>query len=77
MLSQCAEEIRSKVDALAFGPISEDANRQNARADILGFLKSRGLFETSAEVLAERSDVFCDSQSLHRCPWHTCANTKH
>ena len=74
MLSQ-TEQIRSKVDALRLGFMAEDAARQDAKADLLGFLKSRGLLEDEVRML--EPETRHDPRTLHMCPWHTCANTKH
>ena len=74
MLSQ-TEQIRSKVDALRSGFMAEEAARQDAQADLLGFLKSRGLLEEIKPML--EPETRHDARTLHMCPWHTCANTKH
>jgi hypothetical protein len=71
VLSQ-TEEIRNKVDALRLGFMAEES----ARADLLGFLKSRGLLETEVRPMLE-PETRHDARTVHMCPWHTCANTKH
>ena len=71
MLSQ-TEQIRSRVD----GFVADDLARQDAKADLLGFLKSRGLLENEVKPMLE-PETRHDARTLHMCPWHTCANTKH
>ena len=66
------EQIRSRVD----GFVADDLARQDAKADLLGFLKSRGLLETEAKPMLE-PETRHDARTVHMCPWHTCANTKH
>jgi hypothetical protein len=70
VLSQ-TEVIRSKVDALSLGYMAEE----NAKADLLAFLKSRGLLEENRPML--EPDTRHNARTAHMCPWHTCANTKH
>jgi hypothetical protein len=72
VLSQ-TEQIRTKVDALQ---LSGDTARQDAKADLLAFLKSRGLLETEIQPMLE-PETRHDARTVHMCPWHTCANTKH
>ena len=71
MLSQ-TEQIRSRVD----GFVADDLARQDAKADLLGFLKSRGLLENEVKPMLE-PETRHDARTVHMCPWHTCANTKH
>jgi len=71
VLSQ-TEEIRSRVDALRLGSVAEE----NAKADLLAFLKSRGLLENDVRPMLE-PETRHDARTVHMCPWHTCANTKH
>jgi len=71
VLSQ-TEQIRSRVD----GFVADDLARQDAKADLLGFLKSRGLLENEVKPMLE-PETRHDARTVHMCPWHTCANTKH
>jgi len=58
------------------GFVADDLARQDAKADLLGFLKSRGLLENEVKPMLE-PETRHDARTLHMCPWHTCANTKH
>jgi hypothetical protein len=75
VLSQ-TEEIRGKADALHLGFMAVDVARQDAKADLLGFLKSRGLLENEVRPMLE-PETRHGARTMHMCPWHTCANTKH
>jgi hypothetical protein len=73
---QTAETIRSNVDAARLA-LSDDLLQQNARTDLMAFLKSRGLLETENQPLLQQIEDPHDPISIHMCPWHTCAATRH
>ena len=72
---QTAETIRTNVDAARLA-LSDDVLQQNARTDLMAFLKSRGLLESENQPLLGQMDRH-DPVFIHMCPWHTCAGTKH
>jgi hypothetical protein len=73
---QTAETIRSNVDAARLA-LPDDLLQQNARTDLMAFLKSRGLLETESRPLLQPVEDRHDPVFIHMCPWHTCADTKH
>jgi hypothetical protein len=73
---QTAETIRSSVAAARLA-LPDDLLQQNARTDLMTFLKSRGLLETENQPLLHQVEDRHDPVSIHMCPWHTCANTRH
>lgn len=76
-MAPSAEVIRGKVDALRLNLASESAAQENGKAGLLSFLQARGLLSGEIQPLLQECEAFHDSGTVHRCPWHTCANTKH
>jgi hypothetical protein len=72
---QTAETIRSNVDAIRQALLTEEIP-SSAKSDLMSFLKSQGLSGTEDQPLLQDMDKH-DQVSMHLCPWHTCANTKH
>ena len=70
------QDIRSQVDAARMASLVAPSGI-TAKSDMMDFLQSRGILKGETSLISEDTDVRHDSAAMHRCPWHTCANTKH
>jgi|GEM_PF-4054395 len=67
-MQQLRDSVRSKVDEMRASAYLQDHNREEVLAELVN--------AAVTQTAADPSDETC-AGPVHKCPWHTCAATRH
>ena len=72
-----ADLVRAKIDALRNTAKTGEHLHEEMKVNLTGFLERYGLIDNDQSIVRSKPEAYHNSGSIHLCPWHTCAATRH